>query len=76
MIAYRFNEDLGLVFQAAEGFAVEDSVSVSLVAGPDRVVGFRAHPPFALDRFRRDWRKGFQFALLDHLADVCLHLQG
>jgi hypothetical protein len=37
MVAQRHNKDLSLMFQPTEGFAVDNTVAVSLKGGTDRV---------------------------------------
>jgi hypothetical protein len=57
MISRRRQKDLGLVFEPAEGLAVQDPVSVTLKSGPDITGHFRPYSAPALHRQTGPGRK-------------------
>jgi hypothetical protein len=67
MIAFVVDEDLGLVFQPAEGGAVDNPVAIALVGAAGRVFGLAYGPAAASRRIacvrRKAARNGRRFGL-------------
>ena len=73
MVAGGIDEHLRLVLQSAKGFAVEDAITVPLVAGPDRIRILGLHPSGVFNGSRGVRGKGCDLSLLDRLANVVRH---
>ena len=69
MVARRRKEDLGLVLQAAERLAVDDSIAVALKCRADVVFRLGPEPAARLGAFRRLGRQNLAFARLELLAN-------
>src|SRR5207249_9050143 len=69
MVARRRKEDLGLVLQAAERLAVDDSIAVALKCRADVVCRLGPEPAARLGAFRRLGRQNLAFARLELLAN-------
>jgi hypothetical protein len=68
VVALWKRKNLGLVFQAAEGFAVYDSVAIALKGCPQRAKPFFPGPAPALSGRARPRREPFQLVLFPCLS--------
>ena len=53
MVFFGIDKDLRFVFQAAEGFGMQDAVAVALKGGADRIGGFGPNAALGQGRFGR-----------------------
>ena len=65
VVALRINKNLGLVFQAAERLGMQDSVTIALESGADRIWLFGADPALALAGTHGVPRQRFIFSPLN-----------
>jgi hypothetical protein len=70
VVSRRGQKDLGLVGQAAEGFAVDDPIPIPLEAGTDRIERLLADPSPGRRGQTGTGMQGPGLDLLQHLADV------
>jgi len=68
------DEDLGLVFEPSERFAVDDAIPVALEVGADGVLGLVTKPSFRLARLHGERREDFALELFVTFADGVGHL--
>src|SRR5690606_35233109 len=81
MVAVAGDEDLSFSAQAAEGFAVNDTIAVALKGRPVGVFRLRILSSASLRRFYRVWRKSIFFVgeqsslVVEHECSVLRHAQ-
>ena len=68
VVAGRREEDLRLVFEPAEGLAVDDAIAIALKCRPDVVLPFRPQPAARVGALRRLRREGFPLPGLELLT--------
>lgn len=76
VVAGRFDEDLGLVFQAAKRLGMQNSIPVSLKGRSNAVRLLFDRPSFAFGGFCRVRREEFELSLLNGFANVFRHNLG
>jgi hypothetical protein len=69
VIPGRREEHLGLVFEPAERFGVDDAIAIALEGRPDRVFVLGTQPPLGEGAARRLWGQGGSFPLFELVAN-------
>ncbi len=70
VIAFRRQEDLGLVLETAKRLAMDDAIAVALIRRPQIVFGLIALTSACLGALCRARHERVVLDLLEHLADV------